>query len=162
MNQNGKTFVNYLTPVQGSTEESASFVVGLAYYTCGNKKMCANNSDGFPVASNLDIQVLGTPQLIPNSDVYCCNIRCICDITYQQVFENYYGCCCCQNNCLQTEKVVAVVCVPLTSPEVPTVASKGVLATAANVNCGCSSTNQASIDIAFTLETAAANEANGQ
>lgn len=153
MNQNGKTFVNFLTPVvQGSTENSASFVLGLTYYTCGNKKMCVNNAEGFPIASNLDVQVLGVPELIPGTTTYCCNVRCICDLTYEQV----YGCGCCPNTCLQTEKVVATVCVPVTSADVPTVSAKGVLTSAANVACGCNSTNEASLNIAFTLETTAA------
>ena len=159
MNQNGKTFVNFLTPVQGSTEESASFVLGLTYYTCGNKKMCVNNSQDFPIASNLDVQVLGAPVLIPGTTAYCCNVRCICDLTYEQI----YGCGCCPNTCLQTEKVVATVCFPVTSADVPIVAAKGVLAAAANVACGCSTTNEASLNIAFTLDTAAAesNANNG-
>lgn len=61
---------------------------------------------------------------------------------------------------METEKVVAVVCVPLTSPNVPTVASKGVIANAVNVSCGCSSTNQANLNIGFTLETTAATESD--
>lgn len=149
MNQNGKTFVDFLTPVQGSTGESASFVLGLTYYTCGNRKMCVNSAEGYPIASNLDVQVLSAPELIPGSTTYCCNVRCVCDLTYKQVTNNCY----CQCDCLQTEKVVAVVCVPVTSDAIPTVASKGVSASAANVNCGCSSTNQASLNVAFTLET---------
>ena len=155
MNQNGKTYVNFLTPVvAGGTETSASYMLNLTHYTCGNKKMCVNNADGFPVASNLDVQVLGAPRLIPNTGVYCCDVRCICDLTYEQV----YYCGCCQNTCLQTEKVAAVVCVPVTSSDVPTVSEKGVIASPANVNCGCSFTNEASLSIAFTLETAVTAE----
>jgi len=155
---NGKTYVNFLTPVPGSTETSASYVLGLTHYTCGNKKMCVNNADGFPIASNLDVQILGAPQQLQDG-VYCCNVRCICDLTYEQVYG--YGCC--PNTCLQTEKVVAVVCVPVTSDTVPTVSASGVTASPANVNCGCSSTNEASLNISFTLETTAgANETPNQ
>lgn len=149
---NGKTYVNFLTPVPGSTETSASYVLGLTHYTCGNKKMCVNNPEGFPVASNLDVQILGAPRLIPNTEVYCCDVRCICDLFYEQVYNNYG---CCQNTCLQTEKVVAVICVPVTSPDMPTVTASGVLADAANVSCGCSSTNECSLNVSFTLETEA-------
>lgn len=155
MYQNGKTYVNFLTPVQGSTEASASYVLGLTHFTCGNKKMCVNNANGFPVASNLDVQVLGVPRLIPNTEVYCCDIRVICDLTYEQV----YGCGCCPNTCLQTEKIVAVVCVPVTSADIPTVSASGALADPANVACGCSTTNECTLNVSFTLETApAANQ----
>ena len=157
MNQNGKTFVNFLTPVvSGSTETSTSYVLGLTHYTCGNKKMCVNNANGFPLASNLSVQVIDAPRLIPDTSAYCCNVRCICDLTYEQVFN----CGCYSDTCLQTEKVVAVVCVPVTSADIPTVSESGVIASPANVNCGCSSTNEASLNISFTLETADAQNSN--
>ena len=161
---NGKTYVNYLTPVvSGSTETSATYMLGLTHYTCGNKKMCVNNSNGFPVASSLDVQILGAPRLIPssvgNSEVYCCDVRCICDLTYEQVYG--YGCC--PNTCLQTEKVVAVVCVPVTSPDMPTITASGVVADAVKTSCGCSETNECSLNVYFTLETETAevNQNNG-
>lgn len=158
MNQNGKTFVNFLTPVTPATGTGASYLLNLTYFTCGNKKMCVNNSEGFPVASNLDVQILGAPRLIPNTSVYCCDVRVICSLTYEQV----YGCNCCQNTCLQTETVVATVCVPVTSADIPIVSQSGVTAVPANVNCGCSTTNEASLSVAFTLETTTeASEGNG-
>lgn len=159
MYQNGKTYVNSLTPVKGSTETSASYVLGLTYFTCGNKKMCVNNANGFPVASNLDVQVLGAPRML-QTGVYCCDVRVICDLTYEQI----YGCGCCPNTCLQAEKVAATVCIPVTSADIPTVTNSGVLADPANVSCGCSTTNECSLNISFTLETAPAanqNENNG-
>ena len=152
MNNNGKTFVNFLTPAPGNTAASASYVLGLTHYTCGNKKMCVNSADGFPVASNLDVQVIGAPRLLGNGE-YCCMVRCICDVTYQQVF----GCGCCQNQCLQTEKVVATVCVPC-SDVTPEATANGVTADAVNVQCGCSTTNQCDLYVSFTLETTAAAE----
>lgn len=153
---NGKAYVNFLTPVPGGTETSASYVLGLTYYTCGNKKMCVNNSNGFPIASNLEVQVLGTPRLLQDG-VYCCDVRCICDLTYEQV----YGCGCCPNTCLQTEKVVAVVCVPVTADTIPTVSDSGVLVDAVNVKCGCSTTNECSLNISFTLETGTTEATQG-
>ena len=152
---NGKNFVNFLTPVPGNTATSASYVLGLTHFTCGNKKMCVNNANEFPIASNLDIQVIGVPQALQNG-VACCNVRVVCDVTYEQIF----GCSCCQNSCLQTEKVVAIVPVPLTSADViPTISDSAVSAEAVNTSCGCSSTNEVSLRVSFTLETTA--NANG-
>ena len=156
MNQNGKTYVNFLTPVPGGSATSASYLLNLTHFTCGNKKMCVNSADGFPAASNLEVQVLGAPRLIPNTGTYCCDVRCICTLTYQQV----WGCGCCENTCLQDEKVAAIVCVPVTSAEIPNVTEMGVIASPANVNCGCHSTNECSLSISFTLETAEANSGN--
>ena len=145
--------MNFLTPAPGGTEASAPYQLGLTHYTCGNKKMCVNSAEGFPVASALDVQVIGGPTLIPGSGQYCCDVRVICDVTYQQV----WGCGCCPNTCLQTEKVVATVCVPC-GDTLPAVGDTGVVATAVNVQCGCSTTNEMSLNVAFTLETATATE----
>jgi hypothetical protein len=154
MCNNGKTFVNYLTPGPGGTAASAPYQLGLTHYTCGNKKMCVNSAEGFPVASALDVQIIGGPTLIPNSGQYCCDVRVICVVTYQQV----WGCNCCPNTCLQTEKVVATVCVPC-GETLPTVGDSGVTANAANVQCGCSTTNQIDLTVAFALETTTEAEA---
>lgn len=149
MCKNGQTFVNWLTPAPGGTEASAPYQVGLTHYTCGNKKMCVYNGEGFPVASALDVQIIGGPNLLPGSTQYCCDVRIICDVTYQQI----WGCSCSPNTCLVTEKVVATVCVPC-GETLPTIANTGVVAAAANVQCGCSTTNEMSLNVAFTLETA--------
>lgn len=146
--KNGRTYVNFLTPAPGGTATSASYNLGLTHYTCGNKKMCVNSAEGFPLASNLDVQVMGSPRLLGNGQ-YCCDVRCICDVTYQQV----YGCGCCQNTCLQTEKVVASVCVPC-GETAPTVVANGVVADAVNINCNGSSTNEVALTLSFTLNTA--------
>ena len=156
MNNNGKTFVNWLTPGNGATDTSTPWQVGLTHYTCGNKKMCVNSADGFPVASALDVQVIGGPNPIPNSNQYCCDVRIICDVTYQQVC----GCGCYQSSCPITEKVVATICVPC-GETLPTVANIGVTCDPANVQCGCSVTNEMSLNVAFTLETATATQGNG-
>lgn len=156
MCNNGKTFVNWMTPGPGQTAASAPWQVGLTHYTCGNKKMCVNSAEGFPVASALSVQVIGGPNLIPESGQYCCDVRIICDVTYQQV----WGCSCCPNTCPVTEKVVATVCVPC-GETLPTVADAGVTANAANVQCGCSTTNEMALNVAFTLETATSASEGG-
>ena len=87
--QNGKTYYNSLTPYPGGTDASASYLMDCTHYTCGNRQMCVT-ADGFPLASSFDIQVLGVPR--PVGDKYCCDIRCICDLTYQQVYRCGGGC----------------------------------------------------------------------
>ena len=102
-NQNGKTYYNSLTPYPGGTDASTTYLMDCTHYTCGNRQMCVNSANGFPLASNFDIQVLGTPRPVGDSGEYCCDIRCICDLTYQQVYRCGNGC---PNSCLQTEKVI--------------------------------------------------------
>ena len=84
-NQNGKTYFNSLTPYPGGTEASTTYLLDCTHYTCGNRQMCVNSADGFPLASNFNIQVLGLPRPVGDSGEYCCDVRLICDLTYQQV-----------------------------------------------------------------------------
>ena len=146
--QNGKTFFNGLTPYPGGTDASTTYLLDATHYTCGNRQMCVN-ADGFPLASNFDVQVLGVPRA--SGSEYCCDIRCICDLTYQQV----YRCGGCPNSCLQTEKVVVTKCIPCPSADVPTVTAVGVNATPVGASCGCPSTNVCEVEFTFTVATGA-------
>ena len=146
-NVNGKTYVDFLTPAPGGTATSASYNLGLTHYTCGNKKMCINGGEGLPGISALDVQVLGTPRLIGNGQ-YCCDVRCMCDLTYRQVYQ-----CGCSNPCLETEKIIATVCVPVSSDTVPTVTANGALVDPVGFSCPSQSTNEVSITVSFTLAT---------
>ena len=112
--------------------------------------MCVNSADGFPLASNFDIQVLGVPR--PVGDEYCCDIRLICDLTYQQVYRCGNGC---PNTCLQTEKVIVTKCIPCSSADVPTVTPVGVSASPVGATCGCPSTNVCEVEFTFTVATGA-------
>ena len=150
--QNGKTYYNSLTPYPGGTEASTTYLLDATHYTCGNRQMCVNSADGFPLASNFDIQVLGVPRPVGDSGEYCCDIRCICDLTYQQVYRCGNGC---PNSCLQTEKVIVTKCIPCPSADVPTVTALGVSASPVGVSCGCPSTNVAEVEFAFTVATGA-------
>ena len=145
--KNGKTYYNSLTPFPGGTEASTTYLLGCSHYTCGNKQMCVT-ADGFPLASNFDIQVLGVPR--PVGDHYCCDIRCICDLTYQQVYRCGCGC---PNSCLETEKVIVTRCIPCPSADVPVVTPVGVSASPVGATCGCPSTNLANVEFAFTVES---------
>ena len=121
-NQNGKTYYNSLAPYPGGTAASTS------------------------------IQVLGTPRPVGDGGQYCCDIRCICDLTYQQVYRCGNGC---PNSCLQTEKVIVTKCIPCPSADVPTVTALGVSASPVGASCGCPSTNVANVEFAFTVATGA-------
>jgi hypothetical protein len=151
-NQNGKTYYNSLTPFPGGTDASTSYLLDATHYTCGNKQMCINSAEGFPLASNFDIQVLGTPRPL-GGNLYCCDIRCICDLTYRQVYRCGCGC---PNSCLETEKVIVTKCIPCPSADVPTVTAVGVSASPVGSACGCPSTNMADVEFAFTVESGAA------
>ena len=121
------------------------------HYTCGNRQMCVT-ADGFPLASNFDIQVLGTPRPVGDGGQYCCDIRCICSLIYQQVYRCGNGC---PNSCLQEEKVIVTKCIPCPSADVPTVTAVGVSATPVGASCGCPSTNVCEVEFAFTVATGA-------
>ena len=142
-NKCGKTYVNYLTPAPGGTATSASYNLGLTYNTCGDRQMCVNNSDGFPIAKSLDVQLIGSPRLIGNGQ-YCCDVRCVCDITYLPIGR-------CQ--CPRTETVIAVVCVPC-GETAPTVTGNGVIVSPSGGDCGCAGTSEVDLTISFTLATA--------
>ena len=147
--QNGKTFFNSLTPYPGGTDASTTYMLDATHYTCGNRQMCVS-ADGFPLASNIDVQVLGVPRALGTE--YCCDVRCICDLTYQQVYRCGTGC---PNSCLQTEKVIVTKCIPCPSADVPTVTAVGVSATPVGASCGCPSTNVCEVEFAFTVATGA-------
>lgn len=151
-NQNGKTFYNSLTPYPGGTAASTSYLMDCTHYTCCNRQMCVNSANGFPLASNFDIQVLGTPRPVGDGGQFCCDIRCICDLTYQQVYRCGNGC---PNSCLQTEKVIVTKCIPCPSADVPTVTALGVSASPVGASCGCPSTNVAEVEFAFTVAAGA-------
>ena len=153
--KNGSTEVNFLTPFAGATATSASYLLQLTHFTCGNKQMCLNNADDLPVVSNLNLQQVGSIQQL-GEDTYCCDVRCICDLTYQQICGNS----CCPNYCLQTEKCVATVCVPVLSNGAVTLTPNGASVTPQRISCRCNTTNTVSLDVSFTLEQAAAAAAN--
>ena len=153
-NRNGKTYYNSLTPFPGGTGTSTSYLLDCTHYTCGNKQMCINSAEGFPLASNFDVQVLGVPRPFEGSDLYCCDVRLICDLTYQQVYRCGCGC---PNSCLETEKVIVTKCIPCPSADVPVVKAVGVSASPVGVTCGCSSTNVVDVEFAFTVESEASS-----
>ena len=155
--KNGSTEVNFLTPYPAVAAGTDSYLLQLTHYTCGNKQMCLNNADGLPVVSNLTLQQVGAIQAL-GGGTYCCDVRCICDLTYQQIC----GSSCCPNYCLQTEKCVATVCVPVTSDTAATLTANGALVTPVRISCRCNTTNTVSIDVSFSIEQAAAANNGGE
>ena len=151
--KNGSTSVNFLTPYPAG--DTQSYLLQLTHYTCGNKQMCLNNADGLPVVSNLSLQQVG--EITPlGSDTYCVEVRCVCDLTYQQISGNA----CCPNYCLQRETCVATVCVPLTSADAVTLTANGASVMPVRISCRYNTTNTVSIDVSFSVAQAAAVNAN--
>lgn len=151
--KNGSTEVKFLTPFPAADPQS--YLLQLTHWTCGNKQMCLNNADGLPVISNLSLQQVG--EITPlGSDTYCVEVRCVCDLTYQQISGNA----CCPNYCLQRETCIATVCVPLTSADAVTLTANGASVMPVRVSCRYNTTNTVSIDVSFSVAQAAAVNAN--
>lgn len=147
--KNGSTEVNFLTPYPAGTTQS--YLLQLQHYTCGNKQMCLNNADGLPVVDNLSLQQIGEVQAL-GTDTYCVEVRCVCDLTYQQIS----GSGCCPNYCLQSEKCVATVCVPVASADAVTLTPNGASVMPLRTSCRCNTTNTCSIDVSFSVDQTAA------
>lgn len=153
MCRNGSTDVKFLTPYPAA--DLQSYLLQLTHWTCGNKQMCLNNGEGLPIVSNLSIQQVGEIQPL-GGDTYCVEVRCVCDLTYQQISGNA----CCPNYCLQTEKCVATVCVPLTSSDPVTLTANGASVMPVRISCRCNTTNMVSIDVSFSVDQAAVANAD--
>lgn len=146
-NVNGKTYVNYCTPAAGGTAASASYMLSLTHYLCGDKEMCINNGEGLPSISVLNSQVLNAPRLLGNGQ-YCCDVSFMCDLTYREVYK-----CGCSNPCPQNERFTANYCLLLTSDTVPTVTVNGALVDPVGECCASQKTNEVSVFISFTVAT---------
>ena len=149
--RNGNTEVNFLTPFPPSGTGETSYLLQLTHWTCGNKQMCLNNADGLPIISNLTLQQVGGIYAFENG-TYCCDVRCVCDLTYQQISGNA----CCPNTCLQTEKCVVTFCVPVLSADPVTLTPNGAIVTPQRISCRSNTTNTCAIDVSFSIEQAAA------
>ena len=146
--------IGSLTPYPGSEASSANYLLQLTHYTCGNKQMCLNNSDGLPIASNLNLQQVGGIQDM-GGGTYCCDVRCVFDLTYQQIYGNG----CCPNYCLTTEKCVATFRVPVSEDSPVTLTPNGAFVSPQRINCRCNTTNLVSIDVSFGIEQEVGEEA---
>ena len=110
-NFNGQTFVNTCIPAPGATATSATYVVDLTHYCCGNRKICANGA--YPVTGELSYKAMGLPESVGN-DSYVLDVLVTGNVTYMP-YRNGQNSCGCGCNCPITENVWATVSVPVTS-----------------------------------------------
>jgi hypothetical protein len=146
---NGQTLVNTCIPAPGATATSATYVVDLTHYTCGNRKICANGA--YPVTADLNYRVMGTPESVGN-DTYQCDVFISGTVTYMPYVCGQDNCGC--NVCPRTENIWATVSVPVTSDTIPTVTKGLAMAQPTNLKDCCSITNAISIVDSFNLATA--------
>lgn len=153
---NGQTYLNSIVPVPGATADSATYVMDLTHYTCGNKKICINGA--FPITADLNYKVLSVESC--GNDCYNCDILCTGTVTYMPYRQGQNcGCGCQCNPCPVTENVWTTISVPVTSADIPTV-TKGIAnCSPANVKDCCNVTNAMSITTSFTVATAEAANA---
>ena len=143
---NGKTIIEYLTPVAGGTAENATYLLALDHFTCGNKKLCIQES--FPVTADLKFTPMGVPVNVGNGS-FCQEVLCSGTVTYMP-----YVCGCSCNVCPRTENIYCVFCVPCSSSAVPTLTAGTSVASPTNVQPCCNVTN--AIAITTTLNVASA------
>lgn len=153
-NNNGKTFIDFLTAVPGGTAEDATYQLSLTHYTCGNRKLCVNN-EVYPITADLKFTPLGAPRSVGN-DTYCCDVICTGSCTYMP-----YRCGCGNNNCNNcpvTDYVYSTFCVPCSSAETPTIAAGTVQCSPTNVQACSNVTNAVALTTSFKVKTAAATD----
>lgn len=145
-NNNGKTIVEYLTPVPGGTAENATYQVALDHFTCGNKKLCTQ--EVFPVTADLKFTPLGSPVNVGNSS-YCQEVLCSGTCTYMP-----FKCGCQCGTCPVTENIYCTFCVPCSSATTPTLTAGTAVAAPTNVQPCCSITNAIAITTTVNVATA--------
>lgn len=144
---NGKTLVEYLTPVPGGTAADATYLLALDHFTCGNKKLCTQ--EVFPVTADLKAKALGSPVDVGNGS-YCQEVLISGTCTYMPY---KYGCQC--NVCPQTENIYCTICVPCSAATTPTLAIGNSVASPTNVQPCCSITNAIAITTTLNVTTGA-------
>ena len=109
-NKNGKTLVEYLTPVPGGTAANATYQLGLDHFTCGNKKLCV--SDAYLVSADVKFTPIGAPVPLPvaSTTPYCQEVQISGTVNYMP-----YKCGCQCGVCPVTENIYCTVCLPCSS-----------------------------------------------
>ena len=143
-NSNGLAYVNTCIPVPGATAETATYVIDLTYYLCGNRKLCINGA--YPLVSNLNY----TPQKVENvgNKSFNCDILISGTVTYMPYVCGGNSC----NVCPRTENIWASVSVPVTAVDMPTITAGTCVTSPTNVKDCCSVTNAVSITSSFNIE----------
>lgn len=147
-NQNGKTLVEYLTPVSGGTAANATYLLALDHFTCGNRKLCTQ--EVFPVTADLKFTPLGAPVDIGNG-TYCQEVLCSGTCTYMP----YQRGCQCENVCPRTENIYCTICVPCSSATTPVLTAGKAVASPTNVQPCCNVTNAIAITTSLNVATGA-------
>lgn len=147
MNNNGKTLVEYLTPVPGGTAANATYLLALDHFTCGNKKLCTQEL--FPVTAELKATPLGAPVDVGNGS-YCQEVLISGTCTYMP-----FTCGCQCNVCPRTENIYCTVCVPCSSATTPTLTIGTSVASPTNVQPCQNTTNCIAITTTLNVTTGA-------
>ena len=149
-NNNGKTFVVSLTTVPGGTAADANHQLQLDHYTCGNRKLCTQET--YPVTADLKATPLGVPvaQTVNGTTEYCQEVLISGTCTYMP-----YTCGCQCNQCPRTENIYCTVCVPCSAATTPTLAVGTAVAAPTNVQPCCNVTNCIAITVTLNVATGA-------
>ena len=147
MCNNGKTIVEYLTPVAGGTAADATYLLALDHFTCGNRKLCVQG-EAFPVTADLKATPIGTPVDVGNGS-FCQEVLISGTCTYMP-----YVCGCQCNICPRTENIYCTICVPCSSNVTPTLTMGTSVASPTDVKPCCSITNAIAITTTLNVATA--------
>ena len=146
-NNNGKTFVVSLTTVPGGTAANANYLLALDHYTCGNKKLCINES--YPVTADLKATAMGLPVDVGNG-TFCQEVLINGTVNYMP-----FKCGCQCGVCPVTETIYCSICVPCSSAATPTLTIGASKAAPTNVQPCCNVTNCVAITTTLNVTTGA-------
>ena len=146
-NNNGKTFVVSLTTVPGGTAANANYLLALDHYTCGNRKLCVNES--YPVTADLKATAMGLPVNVGNGG-YCQEVLISGTCTYMP-----YVCGCNCNVCPRTENIYCTICVPCSAATTPTLTIGNSVASPTNAQTCSNVTNCVAITTSLNVTTGA-------
>ncbi len=148
MCNNGKTFVEYLTPVPGGTAANATYLLALDHFTCGNKKLCIN--EAYQVTADVKFTPVGLPVSVGNGS-YCQEVQVSGTCTYMPF--KCGGCQC--GVCPVTENIFCTICVPCSAATTPTLTAGTAVASPTNVQACCNTTNAIAITTTVNVATGA-------
>ena len=146
-NNNGKTLVEYLTPVPGGTAANATYLLALDHFTCGNKKLCIN--EAYLVDADVKFKAIGSPVSVGNGS-FCQEVQVSGTCSYMP-----YKCGCQCGVCPVTENIFCTICVPCSSAVSPTLTAGEAVASPTNVQPCCSITNAIAITTTLNVATGA-------
>lgn len=147
---NGQTYLNSLVPLPGATAASATYVMELTHYTCGNRKICINGA--FPLTANLNYTILGIQSV--GNNAYNLDVLVSGTCTYMPYRQGQNCGCGCQGSpCPVTENIWTTISVPVASETEPTITAGTCKVSPANVKDCCNVTNAVAITTSFNVAT---------